>query len=221
MAEHQQKYHRGYKCLMCAEKFNNKKNLLQHKKMHDKELNVSKLNDSILSSYPVNVYSSKCNPCQESFRTSEDLMSHLSEKHIRKEQRKGDGPAKYKNDHDVRENDDRKPACTNGDYCRFHRQSRCDFYHPLPPKFLKSRPQRKTPSNEWQQVPARWQSNHQGYNSQQPFDHSSQGPWVWGASRDISNTWCKHPHNCLQGRFCVMRQNYEQDFPTWTAHSRN
>ena len=201
---------------MCAEKFNNKKNLLQHKKMHDKELNVS-----ILSSYPVNVYSSRCTPCQESFRTSEDLMSHLSEKHINKEQRKGDGLAKHKSDHDVREHDDRKPACTNGDFCRFHRQSRCNFYHALPPKFLKSRPQRKTPSNEWQQVPARWQSNYQGHNGQQPYEHSSQGAWFWGASRDVSNTWCKHPDNCLQGRFCDMRQSYEQDFPIWKAPSRN
>ena len=34
MGEHQEKYH-GYRCLMCPEKFTNKKNLLQHKKMHD------------------------------------------------------------------------------------------------------------------------------------------------------------------------------------------
>ena len=216
MDEHQEKFHREYKCLMCSEKFKTKKNLLQHKKMHDKELNVS-----ILSSYLVNVYSSRCNPCQESFRTSEDLISHLSEKHTSKEQCREGGPSKKNSDQYVKKHEDRKPSCTNGDYCRYHRQNRCNFYHSLPPKFLMSRPQRQTPSNEWKQVPARWQPYHQGYNVQQSYEHSPQGSWFWGAQRDISNTWCKHPDNCLQGRFCVLRQNYEQDFPTWTANSRN
>ena len=34
----------------------------------------------------------------------------------------------------------------------------------------------------------------------------------WGGSRDISSPWCRHVHNCLQGRFWVMRKNGEQDF---------
>ena len=96
---------------MCPEKFTNKKNLLQHKKMHDAELNVP-----ILSSYPMNVYSFKCTTCRASFRTSEDMMNHLSNKHLTKEQRQGDGLTKYKSGHDVKEQNNRKPTCTNGDH---------------------------------------------------------------------------------------------------------
>ena len=212
MGEHQEKYHGGYKCLMCPEKFKNKKNLLQHMKMHEKELN-----NPILSSYPMNALSFKCTSCQESFRTSEDMMNHLSQKHLSEEQRRGDGLAKYQSSHEFRKHDEKKPICTNGDGCRFHRQNRCNFHHDLPPKVQKN----QTPSSEWKQVPSRWQPYHQGYNVQKSQEHNSQGPWSWRAPRDTSTTRCKHPDNCLQGRFCVMRQYNEQDFPSWIVNNRN
>ena len=88
---------------MCPEKFKNKKNLLQHMKMHEKELN-----NPILSSYPMNAFSFKCTSCQESFRTSEDMMNHLSQKHLSEEQRRGDGLAKYQSSHEFRKHDEKK-----------------------------------------------------------------------------------------------------------------
>ena len=208
MGEHQDKFHGGYKCLMCSSMFKTKKSSLQHKKVHDEELNVH-----LTAPYPLNVYSFKCTPCRESFRTSEEMMDHLSKKHLTEEQRRGDGLVKYKKGHDVLEHDTRPPTCSNGDNCRYHRQKRCNFYHASPPKFQKSHAKRLTPSDEWKQVPARWQSNHQGHREQQPHEHQSQGPRSWGAPRDVSTTWCKHADNCLQGRFCVLRQSSVEDVP--------
>ena len=59
MAEHKEKFHSGFKCLMCSETFITKKNFLKHKKMHDMELN-----DGSISSYPKNVYPYNCTPCE-------------------------------------------------------------------------------------------------------------------------------------------------------------
>ena len=215
MSEHNEKYHGGFKCLMCTAKFASKKHFIQHKKMHDAELNVS-----LLSSYPMNVYSFQCSPCQASFRTHEDMMDHLSEKHVRKEQRKRDEPVKFKLGPEISDHGNRPPMCTNGENCRFHSQDRCNFYHPLPPKSQQSRHQRQTPSNEWKQVPAQWQHRQQDQKVQQPHGHQAQGRRSWVASRDTSTTWCKHADNCMQGRFCALRKEGERDFPRGPAPKR-
>ena len=215
MSEHKEKYHGDFKCLMCTGKFATKKHFIQHKKMHDAELNVP-----LLSSYPMNVYSFQCYPCQASFRTHEDMMDHLSEKHVRKEHRKGDKPVEYKSGPGGSDHDRSPPMCTNGDNCRFHSQFRCSFYHPFPPKSQQSRHQRQTPSNEWKQVPAQWQHRQQGHKVEQPHGHQPQGPRSWVASRDTSTTWCKHADNCLQGRFCILRKEGERNFPRGPAPMR-
>ena len=63
MSEHKEKFHGGIKCLMCTARFATKKHFIQHKKIHDAELNVP-----LPSSYPKNVYSFQCSLCQTSFR---------------------------------------------------------------------------------------------------------------------------------------------------------
>ena len=62
----------------------------------------------------------------------------------------------------------------------------------------------------------------QGHDIQQQQGHGGTGQqqrpglqeqrWIRGASRDVSTPWCRHVHNCLQGRFCVLRKEGEEDF---------
>ena len=183
-----------FKCLMCGSIFPNLESFKKHKKKHNQELNVGKSLD-----YPMNVYTFKCTPCQISFKTHEDLMEHMCNLHLSKEQRLGTGLSKYG-----------KPLCENGSHCSYHRQDRCKFYHPLPPQRQeqprKDRRPRQSPTNQWQQM-ASWQPHHQGRKYQQTHDQ--------GTQRQILSTWCHHEENCLQGRFCVLRQEQTQDFNRW------
>ena len=215
MNEHKEKYHGGFKCLMCTGIFTTKNHFLQHKKIHEAELNVP-----LGSSYPMNVYSFQCTPCQTSFRTHEDMMNHMSENHVRKEQHTWEMPVNYKSGPVGSDHDGRPPMCKNGENCRFHSQRRCNFYHPLPPKPQQSRHQRQTPSSEWKQVPAQWQHHQQGHKVQKPHGDQPQAPRSWMAPRDTSTTWCKHADNCLQGRFCILRKDSQQDFPRRAAPMR-
>ena len=62
----------------------------------------------------------------------------------------------------------------------------------------------------------------QGHDVQQQQGHGGTGQqqrpgqqeqrWRRGGSRDVSTPWCRHVHNCLQGRFCVLRKEGEEDF---------
>ena len=138
------------------------------------------------------------------------MMDHMSQKHVSEGQRQRAG-------HGVTKRDKKPPTCTNGDYCRFHRQGRCNFYHPLPPKSQLTHHHRQTPSNKGQQVPARWQHHKQEQNVQHSYGYQPQKPQSWAGPRDTSTTWCKHAENCLQGRFCALRNEGGQDFANWEA----
>ena len=132
MAEHKEKFHSGLKCLMCAEKFKTKKNLLKHKKMHDIELNVGSI-----SSYPKNVYPYNCTPCEVSFKSNDILMDHLYQIHLTKAQRQGDGLMKYNGGHTLKESDysshgiskdsSKPPPCRNGESCFFPQTEQMQF----------------------------------------------------------------------------------------------
>ena len=39
--------------------------------------------------------------------------------------------------------------------------------------------------------------------------------------KEDTTTWCKHIHNCLQGRFCVLRKEGEKDFANLLSHRRH
>ena len=41
-----------------------------------------------------------------------------------------------------------------------------------------------------------------------------------GGHRDISTPWCQHVHNCLQGRFCVLRKDNDMDFSSQPRQGR-
>ena len=66
-----------------------------------------------------------------------------------------------------------------------------------------------------------------GFQQQQEHgDHQwqgrqRQGQGKWGGSREISTPWCRHVHNCLQGRFCALRNIGEQDFTSQPYQGRH
>ena len=134
--------------------------------------------------------------------------------HLTEAQRNGAGLSKYISTNDVSKRDIRPPTCYNGDECRFHRQHRCNYYHPLPPQARQARRPRQAPSSQWQSVSS---SNMPG--GARPG--RQQGHQGWVAPRDTTATWCKHQENCLQGRFCMLRQEEEQDFSSQPQQSWN
>ena len=217
MSEQIDKFHGGFKCLMCAGTFKTKNNFLKHKRIHDAELSVGRI-----SSYPMNVYMFKCTPCELSFKTGSDQMDHLSEVHLTEAQRRGDGLAKYKSGHHAISQDaNRLPNCKNGDSCYFHKQHRCNFHHALPPQERQVRSPRQAPTSQWQSANyGRSHNKQQGRGDKQTREQQAQGSRSSGAPRDTSRTWCKHSDNCLQGRFCVLRVEGERDFPRRMIQSR-
>ena len=90
---------------------------------------------------------------------------------------------------------------------------------------------------QWQgEGEQQWQGQEQGRGDQQwqgRGDQQLQGrdqQWQgqsgqelinWGGSRDISTPWCRHVHNCLQGRFCVLRNYGDQDFTSQPFQGRH
>ena len=225
MAEHKEKFHSELKCLMCSYKFKTKKNFLKHKKMHDMELNVGST-----SSYPKNVYPYNCTPCEISFRSNENLMDHLFLIHLTKAQRQGNGLKKYNGGHGLKESensshdvskDASKPQpCRNGESCYFHKQNRCSFFHALPPQERQNRRPRQVPTSQWQSVHNRRPQHTQGRQDHQPHGQQTQGIRPHVSPRNTSNTWCKHEDNCLQGRFCILRNKGDQGFPNLPTYRR-
>ena len=199
-----------FKCLMCSSIFPNIESFKKHKRKHHQELNVGKSVD-----YPMNVYSFKCTPCQISFKNHEDLMEHMCSLHITREQltknqREGHGLAKYNDSNSGIYQDSRPPLCTNGDSCRFHSQHRCNFSHPKPPQAMQFQPRRQAPSTEWKQVHYRRPHHNQEHKVQETHKQQPQGQSTRGPVRNTSETWCKHPDNCLQGRFCALREDFRR-----------
>ena len=183
-----------FKCLMCDSIFPNLESFKKHKRKHNKELNIGKSID-----YPMNVYNFKCTPCQFSFKTHDDLMDHMCNLHLTKDQRFGTGLAKNS-----------KPLCENGPQCRYHRQDRCKFDHPLPAQRqeLREKRPRQSPNNQWQEMHSRW-PNHHGQIYEKTHEQRTY--------RNTLPTWCQHEDNCMQGRFCVLR---EENFTRQSPHRR-
>ena len=180
------------------------------------------IDNGSISSYPKNVYPFNCTPCEASFRSNKNLMDHLSEIHLSKQMRQGDGLKKYNgghasnesenNSHGVSKDAMRPPPCRNGDSCYFHSQHRCSFFHALPPQEGSMRRPRQAPTSLWQSVHNRRPYPNQGRQDHQPHGQQAQKIRSHVSPRNTSNTWCKHEDNCLQGRFCVLRNQYDQGF---------
>ena len=206
LSEHKEKRHKQHKCLMCGETSPNLDSYRKHKKKHQEELNVGSTKE-----YPGNVYNFKCTPCDMSFRTNENLMDHMYNVHLTESQRRGDGLKKYYTDSGVKESKNKLPTCTNGNECRFHRQGRCMFFHALPPQEKQFRHPRQAPNNDWQQMQSRRPHHPQGNGVHKTHQKQTLNRGNMGGQR-TNTTWCKHVHNCLQGRFCVLRKEADQDF---------
>ena len=135
----------------------------EHKLKHQKELNVGST-----SSYPINVYTIQCTPCEISFRTHDNLMDHMCKVHLTEEQRSGkkfeDSLKSLKQTSQAV----KPPPCKNGPQCYYHRQSRCNFFHDQPPQQKQVRFRRQVPSNQWKSVPNRQHHNNQQSQYQQP-----------------------------------------------------
>ena len=206
-----------YKCLMCASILPNLDSFKKHKKTHNKELNIER---SV--HYPMNVYTFKCTPCKISFITQNDLLDHMSVIHMNKDQRHKAEPygrqrqsnAKSVVRQVVPKQTEEASLCRNGPQCFFYRQSRCNFHHPQQPRQEHSprqeRRPRQAPTNQWQEVHTSW-PQYQGQQHQETHQK--------GAHKYRLSTWCQHDENCLQGRFCALREQGEQDFtrrsPYW------
>ena len=160
----------------------------------------------------------KCSPCAASFRTHDDLMDHMSEIHLTESQRQGDGLKKYMTSSGSRR-ESGPPPCRNGDQCSYHRQRRCNFYHASSPQEKQGRPPRQAPSQQWQQKQSWRPHSYKENRGQEAQQQRTQGSINTGAQRS-STTWCKHVHNCLQGRFCVLRNEADQDFNNLPAQTR-
>ena len=173
--------------------------LSKHKMKHKAEKKTNSQN-----SFQGSTYKFKCTKCRVSFKSHDDMMNHLSEVHLTESQRQGAGLSKYISSDRDSKCEDRPQTCYNGDECRFHRQHRCNFFHPLPAQKRHVRRPRLTPSSQWQSFHSQHSSDQAAQQQQEHQD--------WAASRYTSLTWCKHQNNCLQGRFCALRQEEEQGF---------
>ena len=176
--------------------------LRKHKKKHEAE---HKMGEAV---HQGNTYRFNCTTFKVSFKSHDDMMDHLSNVHLTESQRKGEGLSKNYPVNGVSKHEDRPPTCYNADQCRFHREHRCNFYHPLPPKERQARRPRQAPSSQWKSVSSRHSSGGAGQRQQ--------GHQVWKSPRNTSLTWCKHEDNCLQGRVCVLREEGEQGF-SWQS----
>ena len=132
----------------------------------------------------------------------------------------------------------RPTPCRNGPQCSFHMQFWCSFFHPQPPQEQQEPSQQQQPQpwqhehrlrwgsapgskrtnlgfrlppNQWKLVPS-WRP-HPIHSQWVHLPPSQQTQRPGGASRLNTTPWCKHIHNCMQGQFCVLRQEVGQDFP--------
>ena len=72
------------KCRMCGFIATGLESINDHKQQHERELNVDRI-----SAYPRDVYNFNCTPCQNSFRTHDDLMDHMSKVHLTEDHKNG------------------------------------------------------------------------------------------------------------------------------------
>ena len=79
------------------------------------------------------------------------------------------------------------------------------FFHPKPLQEQHVQLRRQPPSDQWQQVNNRRTQHNLEPKVHQPRTQQSYRNMTREATRNTSKTWCKHPENCLQGRFCVLR----------------
>ena len=100
------------------------------------------------------------------------------------------------------------------------RQHPWQHKHEHRPWQQENRPRPQAPSNEWQQMPSRRHHPSHSQGVQQPPMQQTQRPIDGGVSRLNTTTWCKHIHNCLQGRFCVLRQEGGQYFANFKMQRR-
>ena len=212
MQAHKLKRHKEedhFKCRMCAVIYPTKVSFEKHMKQHKAELDVGRT-----SQCPLNVYSFICKPCDLSFKTHDDLMDHMCLVHLPKRNEK----VQHASTQEKPAQTSRPPLCKNGPQCRFHREFRCSFFHPQPPQEQQRQWQEQprqprqpcqSPTNQWQEVVS-WWPHHQGHKYQQTPQQESH--------RYGRSTWCQHEENCLQGRFCVLRQ--EEGFNRWSPDRR-
>ena len=155
------------KCRMCGFIANGLESIKEHKQQHQRELNVGHI-----STYPMNVYTFKCTPCEQSFKTHDDLMEHMVKEHLTEEHRNGKRFVDSAKKIEEATHSDRPALCKNGPQCYYHRQSRCNFYHDQPPKQKQVRSPRQPPTDHWKTVPHRRQHGNQpkkAHNQWQPM----------------------------------------------------
>ena len=213
MGEHKEKRHKKHKCLMCDNISDNLEMYRKHKKKHEAELKVIGP-----TSYPGHIYSFKCDTCNLSFESNDNLMDHMHKKHLTEAQRNGDTLKKFMTFSSAKNSDSRPPVCKNGEQCSFHKQHRCNFFHALPPQERQPRHHRQAPSSQWQSMHSRRPQHNQGLGYQRAHPIQTQRKRQGGAPE--GGTWCKHEDNCLQGRFCVLTRDYDMDFPSLPYQGR-
>ena len=80
------------------------------------------------------------------------------------------------------------------------------------------RPRQRAPTIQWQRMQYRHPQSYARQGAQQLHKQLTQRPTI--ASRLNTTTWCKHIHNCLQGRFCVLSHEGEEDFSNLNTQGR-
>ena len=202
LGKHKEERHKEIKCVRCGEISAGMASFRQHGEKKHNYPTLPKCN----SFY-------KWTPCQLTFKSHEDMMEHLSQIHLTESQRNGHGLAKYQGSGYENRSTSRKgpEPCRNGNQCRFHRQSRCHFYHEFPPMKQQARHPRQSPTDQWQEVPSRGQN---GNNVRQSHVQQPQGHRYWSVppQSSLPAPWCLHGTRCPVGSYCVLRHE-DQDFP--------
>ena len=206
--EHKERAHKGpIKCVTCGDVSLDMKSFREHGKKHMAEIKQRN------SPYPGMANNFKCTPCKVSFKSHKEMMDHISEEHLTKDQGLGTGLKKYEN----------PPLCRNGNQCRYHRQYRCMFLHNTPPQApqrQQGRPPRQSPSSEWKEVPSRWNHVQQGQAVHRSHELQAQGHKYWSVPPQavLSAPWCLHGKGCPMGQYCVLRHE-DMDFPNWSPQN--
>ena len=161
LQEHKDKNHKGYKCTRCEVVSPDLESLKSHgEKQHN---------------YPGYGLNFQCTPCKVNFSTDDDLMEHMHQVHLTKAQREGHGLSKYMGNQNKSQNEWRPAPCRNGPQCFYHRQGRCNYFHPQAPQWQQSRTPHQSPSSQWQEMPSVWQHPQQGQRLQSCQEQQAQG----------------------------------------------
>ena len=143
-------------------------------------------------------------------------MEHMHQVHLTKAQREEHGLSKYMGNQNKSQNEWRPAPCRNGPQCFYHRQGRCNYFHPQAPQWQQSRPPRQSPSSQWQEVPSVWQHPQQGQRLQSSQEQQAQGHKYWSVPPQGVRVapWCLHGRGCPMGKYCVLRHE-DTDFPNF------